>query len=40
MTLSVGLFAILIYAALIVVAVSPVILLALLIRDFRNGDLW
>ena len=35
-----SIFNMLITGALLVICLSPVILLALLIRDWRKGDLW
>jgi len=40
MTIPVGLFALVIYAALVIVIASPLILLAFWIADLRRGTLW
>ena len=40
MTLPEGLFALLIYAALVVVIAAPVILAVLWVRDRKRGTLW
>jgi len=40
MTIPAAVFSFLITAALVLVALAPVVLLALLIRDWRGGALW
>jgi hypothetical protein len=40
MTVPIGIFSLLIVLALLVVAVSPFILLALWVADLRKGALW
>jgi hypothetical protein len=40
MTIPVGLFAFVIYAALVIVIASPLILLAFWIADLKRGALW
>ncbi len=40
MTLSSSLLAVLVTTALAVVALSPLVLLALLIKDWKSGKLW
>lgn len=40
MTLPVSIFSVLILAALALSAVAPVVLLFLLVRDYRRGKLW
>jgi hypothetical protein len=40
MTIPVGLFALVIYAALVIVIASPLILLTLWIADLERGSLW
>jgi len=40
MTLPVSLFSGLILVALVLVTLAPVILIALLVRDWKRGELW
>lgn len=40
MSIPVGLFSVLVLGALVLVAVAPVVLLALWVRDRHNGALW
>ena len=40
MIVSSGFFSLIIYVAVIVTVVSPLVMLALLIRDMRKDELW
>lgn len=40
MTLSAGIFEIMVLAALAVTVIAPILLIGLLVRDWKRGHLW